>query len=139
MLFCYPSEVNDVWEVIAKAIMKDELGTAAKVAPDNGEERRMRLICVYTKDFKDMEDVKRVAAKLKNLGVVGPKGIYYKCGKYKPCMCLLHIEIADRPDIDAYTYLGLGSGNEYGIKASLYSSTEVLKAKNKGAKVEAQG
>ena len=32
--------------------------------------------------------------------------------------------------VDAYTYLGLGSGNEYNIKASLYSSTEVLKAGN---------
>ena len=32
--------------------------------------------------------------------------------------------------IDAYTYLGLGSGNEYNIKASLYSSMEVLKAGN---------
>ena len=32
--------------------------------------------------------------------------------------------------VDVYTYLGLGSGNEYNIKASLYSSTEVLKAGN---------
>lgn len=31
--------------------------------------------------------------------------------------------------IDAYTHLQLNNGNEYGIKASLYNSTEILKAK----------
>ena len=82
MIFCDTTEVNEIWSVIARGTMKDELGVAAKVAPSNGEERQMRLICVYTKDFTDMKDVKRVVAKLKDYGLVGPKGIYYKCGKY---------------------------------------------------------
>lgn len=33
--------------------------------------------------------------------------------------------------LDAYTYLGINSGNEWGIKASLYSSTEILRPKSK--------
>lgn len=36
-------------------------------------------------------------------------------------------------DIGAYTYLSLNRDNEYGIKTSLYSSTEVL-ASGKGKK-----
>jgi hypothetical protein len=36
--------------------------------------------------------------------------------------------------LDAYTYLSLGSGNEYNIKASLYSSDEFLKSKPGQAK-----
>lgn len=36
--------------------------------------------------------------------------------------------------LDAYTYLGLNSGNEYNIKASLYNSTDVLKAKDSNPK-----
>lgn len=32
--------------------------------------------------------------------------------------------------VDAYTWLGLESGNEYGIKPSIYSSLEVLKSGN---------
>lgn len=82
MIFCDPQEVNDVWAIIAKGTLKDELGTAAKVAPDSGEERQHRLICVYTKDFTDMKDVTRIAAKLKEYGMIGGRGIYYKCGEY---------------------------------------------------------
>lgn len=39
--------------------------------------------------------------------------------------------------VDAYTYLGLGSGNEYNIKASMYSSIDLLKnGKGKDSKIE---
>jgi hypothetical protein len=34
-------------------------------------------------------------------------------------------------DTDVYTHLNINSGNEWGIKASLYSSTEILKEKEK--------
>jgi hypothetical protein len=35
---------------------------------------------------------------------------------------------------DAYTYLNLGSSNEYSIKASLYSSADILQSKPGQAK-----
>ncbi|KAH8661662.1 hypothetical protein BGZ60DRAFT_413637 [Tricladium varicosporioides] len=111
MLFCPPNEINSVWEVVARAVANNELGSAAKVAPDDGNDRKPRLICIYTKDFSDMEDVTRVLVKLKDLGVVDNRGknIYYKC--------------------DAYTYLGLNSTNDYNIQASLYKSGDLLTAK----------
>ena len=31
--------------------------------------------------------------------------------------------------IDAYTWVGIEGGNEWGLKASMYSSTELLKEK----------
>jgi len=82
MLFCEPCEVNVVWSVVARETAKNELGIAAKVALDEGDDRKQRLICVYTKDFTDMEDIVRVVKKMKERGLVELKRrIYYKCGK----------------------------------------------------------
>ena len=83
MIFCQANEVNAVWAVVARATANNELGIAAKVSPDDGDDRKSRLICIYTRDFTDMKDVSRVVHKLKDLGVVDSQGkpIYYKCGK----------------------------------------------------------
>lgn len=77
-------EINEVWSVVAHATANNELGVAAKVAPDNGYTRSPRVICVYTKNFRDMQDVSRVVHKLKDLGLVtlAGRGIVYKCGRY---------------------------------------------------------
>ncbi|KAL9602974.1 MAG: hypothetical protein Q9219_001499 [cf. Caloplaca sp. 3 TL-2023] len=114
MLFPYPEDVNEQWAIAAEATLNRELGTAAKVAPDSGDgDRKPRLICIYTKDFSDVDDVKRVLERMVELGLVKKKGpvgeetsIYYKT--------------------DAFTELGITSGNEWGLKPSLYSSKEVL-------------
>ncbi|KAH7015126.1 hypothetical protein EDB80DRAFT_327007 [Ilyonectria destructans] len=110
MLFCAPAEVNDVWEIVAKATAKNELGIAAKVLPRPVLEdpRKDRLICVYTSDFKDKADVARVLQKLRELKLVEARGrpIYYK------------------PDI--FTYLGVASGNPWGLKASIYNSVGIF-------------
>ncbi|KAL8720105.1 MAG: hypothetical protein Q9225_002981 [Loekoesia sp. 1 TL-2023] len=114
MLFPYPEDVNGQWAIVAEATVNRELGTAAKVAPDSGDgDRTPRLICVYTKDFSDMEDVKRVLERMVELGLVKKKGamgeergIYYKA--------------------DVFTELGINSGNEWGLKASLYASKDML-------------
>ncbi|KAF4345765.1 hypothetical protein FBEOM_234 [Fusarium beomiforme] len=85
MLFCTPAEVNDVWEIVAKATANNELGIAAKVAPRpaNEDSRKDRLICVYTTDFADKADVGRVLRKLRELRLVEARGrpIYYKPGE----------------------------------------------------------
>jgi len=111
MLFPHATDINAIWSVIVRSTVLNELGIAAKVAPDNGDDRSPRLICIYTIDFTDIEDVTKVLRKLKDLGLVETKGrpIYYKC--------------------DAYTHLDIKSGNEWGIKASLYSSADLLKPK----------
>lgn len=84
MLFIPTDAVNAVWSVVANATSNNELGIAAKVAPFNpsSDPRVPRLICIYTKDFTNVEDVTRVVSKMRDLGLVDMKGraIYYKCG-----------------------------------------------------------
>ncbi|KAH0493287.1 hypothetical protein TgHK011_008199 [Trichoderma gracile] len=108
MLFCPTTEVNEVWEIVAKATANNELGIAAKVAPRSPLEdfRKDRLLCVYTADFTDKADVGRVLQKLRELKLVEARGrpIYYKP--------------------DAFTYIGISSGNPWGLRASIYSSTD---------------
>jgi hypothetical protein len=69
--------------MVARATASNELGIAAKVAPASYDNRQPRLICVYTKDFTDMNDVTRVLSKLQDIGLVSMRGrpIYYKCGE----------------------------------------------------------
>ncbi|KAI0848714.1 DUF1917-domain-containing protein [Daldinia vernicosa] len=110
MLFCSVFQVNEIWETVAKATANNELGIGAKVAPRSTTDKRTdRLICVYTADFSDTKDVKRVAEKLKQLGLIQARDrpIYYK------------------PDV--YTYLGIARGNPWEIRASIYDSTSMLK------------
>ncbi|GAW17867.1 hypothetical protein ANO14919_073340 [Xylariales sp. No.14919] len=107
MLFCTVFEVNEVWGTIAKATANNELGIGAKVAVKSNVDHRMeRLICVYTADFSDKSEVTRVAEKLKQLGLVKDKPLYYKP--------------------DAYTYLGIASGNPWEIRASIYDTRSLL-------------
>ncbi|APA14044.1 hypothetical protein sscle_12g088140 [Sclerotinia sclerotiorum 1980 UF-70] len=111
MIFCLPSEVNEIWSAIAKSTSTNSLGIGAKVAPDDGSGllQRSRLICVYTENFSDKMDVYRVLKAIKELGLVDKtkRGtIYYKA--------------------DIYTYLQLTSSNPHDIKASLYNSQEFL-------------
>jgi hypothetical protein len=82
MIFCEAAEVNEVWAVVARATANNDLGIAAKVAPDQGDMRKPRLMCIYTKDFTDMDDVSRVIRKMQDLGLVDSRGrpLYYKCG-----------------------------------------------------------
>ncbi|KIV81939.1 hypothetical protein PV11_04086 [Exophiala sideris] len=137
MLFPEASDVDWVWAIVAKGVWEGKLGISAKVATatdagpttDEGDERargrEQRLICVYTYDFSDKDDVKRVLLGLKQLGLLdndsfgdgsrsnngnAGKVIYYKC--------------------DAYTYLDISSNNEYKLKASMYNSKDMLAGKD---------
>jgi len=105
MLFPAEHNAEKTWRQVVEAVVENKLGTAAKIATDGDT----RLICIYTKDFSDIADVTRVVNALADLKLVyrdAPRGIYYKC--------------------DAFTYLDISSGNEYGIAASLYSSKDIF-------------
>jgi hypothetical protein len=83
MLFCDAHVVNVMWETVARATANNELGIAAKVAPRDGENpKKERLICIYTNDFKDRQDVGRVLQRLRELRLVESRGrlLYYKPG-----------------------------------------------------------
>ena len=109
MLFPQPLNVNRVWASIAQATADGGLGNAAKVAANDGAgDSRARLICIYTLDFADKEDVKTVLQCLDRMGELSPdKAIYYKA--------------------DAFTHLEINSGNAWGLKPSLYGSRDVFK------------
>ncbi|KAG8529361.1 uncharacterized protein KY384_005997 [Bacidia gigantensis] len=113
MLFPAPEDVDRIWSLIAHATVEGTLGHAAKVAADDGSGDRSRLICSYNEDFADMQAVKRVLQQLDRMGLVkqrGPmgeeRGIYYKT--------------------DAFTWLEINSGNQWGLRASMFSSKDVL-------------
>lgn len=129
MLFCSADAVNDAWATVATATANNALGVAAKVATKSeGDDRTEQLICVYTADFTDRDDVERVALKLKQLGLVHPRGkpLYYKPGQYYVVSAYVTFTSVAHPVADAYTYLGLGSGNTWGIKASIYNTKDII-------------
>jgi hypothetical protein len=69
------------------------------------------IVCVYTKDFQDADDVLRVLHQLEDMGFLAAgRPIYYKT--------------------DAYTYLDLRreTAAGYGLQASLYNSRSLLAA-----------
>ena len=91
LLFVGIADVDYAWGRVANGTAENELGMAAKVAANGGEDsdRKGRLICVYTKDFDNKEDVRRVLKKMKELGLLrggdaGERVIYYKCGEPSP-------------------------------------------------------
>jgi hypothetical protein len=110
MLFCKLEEVTQVWKKVVAGVIDGRLGPTTKVAPDNGTPAD-RLICIYTKDFRDEEDVLRVLQEIEARGLL-PRGrsIYYKS--------------------DAFTYLDLykETASEYGLQASLYTSFKMMAA-----------
>ena len=115
MLFPFPEDVDGVWKLVAQATAAGELGHAAKVGTDDGSgNRSTRLICVYNEDYAEKGEVRRILQRLDRMGLVRGKGamgeerrIYYKA--------------------DAYTWLDINSGNDWGLKASLYSSKDVFR------------
>lgn len=107
MLFPSLDNVTRIWKLIVDGTINNRLGSVAKVATNEGGNRD-RLICVYTKDFRDQNDVLRVLKQLVELGLVKERGIFYKS--------------------DVYTYLDIYGQNaaEYGLQASVYSSQKML-------------
>ncbi|KAI9775391.1 MAG: hypothetical protein M1839_001246 [Geoglossum umbratile] len=86
MLFPTKDSVDDMWAKVATATAEGQLGTAAKVSTADGKDNDTLgtfLICIYTSDFTDKADVKRVLTKMVSLGLAGKNGrpVSYKCGE----------------------------------------------------------
>lgn len=109
ILYMPHDRFEDAWKKIVEATIKNELGSEAcmrrggiKKARPNSEGD---LVKVYTRDFRDKADAARVLLKLKNLGVLESwKEYYYKS--------------------EAISHLNLYAHNKWGLKTSLYTSTE---------------
>lgn len=74
MLFPKVEEADDVWEKVALATSRGELGTSAKIAPCQDSSSNTTLICVYCDDFSDEVECKRVLEGIKALGLVVTAG-----------------------------------------------------------------
>lgn len=71
MVFWKPDEIDAAWECIREAVRSGRLGYRAKVAtqPSHWRTGVFHVVCVYTYDSDDVEDVRRVRAELRHLGV----------------------------------------------------------------------
>lgn len=80
MLFVPVDQLDTAWAVIKQETEAGRLGISAKVATakdnPNAASRDVRLICVYTRDSRDLDDVRRVLAALRALGY--HQRLYYK-------------------------------------------------------------
>lgn len=78
LIFVPRDRVDAVWTTIKKAVKAGELGTSAKVSTARGtpDPTKERVICVYTVDYKDLDDVGRVRDRLFELG--WQRTLYYK-------------------------------------------------------------
>ena len=77
LLFVGLDDVDYAWGRVAKGTAEDDLGVSARVAAKEAdgedESKGGRLICIYTKDFENKEDAKRVLKKMKELGLLRGK------------------------------------------------------------------
>ncbi len=72
LLFIPAARIDAAWAVIDQETKAGRLGIAAKAATAMSNplatSHRMRLICVYTYDFKNLDDIRRVRQRLSELG-----------------------------------------------------------------------
>jgi len=72
LIFVPPTLVDEIWVNIRRATEEGKLGSSAKVAtarPNPNATNSKKVICVYTYDWTDKSDVKRIRKKLRQLGV----------------------------------------------------------------------
>jgi len=73
LIFAPLDSLDEVWAKIKEATEEGELGGSSKVGTarphPNATNPNSRVICVYTYDWKDEKDVRRVRDELKKLGI----------------------------------------------------------------------
>jgi Domain of unknown function (DUF1917) len=115
MLFPNERDIDVIWKKVALGTVENRLGCGAKIATqDDSETKSGRVVIIYSEDFTDLDDVKRVLREIQDLGLGGrdtARPLYYK--------------------LDAYTWLDLMHDNEYKLKAIIYNSRDLLKETGK--------
>jgi hypothetical protein len=78
LIFCTKENVDDTWLKICKAQDEKLLGNMSKVATalSSLSYKGIHVICVYSYDSRDMDDVVRIRDSLKNIGFDYP--LHYK-------------------------------------------------------------
>ncbi|MBU2573155.1 MAG: DUF1917 domain-containing protein [Elusimicrobia bacterium] len=74
LIFVPLQNIDAVWERIKTATEEGRLGDSAKVATarpnPNATDSTKKVICVYTYDWQDKEDVMRIRKELRAIGIV---------------------------------------------------------------------
>ena len=91
--------IDNVWKRVAKAVVAGKLGCSAKVSTHDPEEKT-HVICVYTEDFTNEDNVRKVEESLRKEGITEP--MTYK--------------------LDIYTTLGIYRYNPWRLSPTVYSS-----------------
>jgi len=91
LIFVDKEDVDEIWAKIKKATEDGKLGDSSKVGTakqnPNATNPDTKIICVYTYDWTDEKDVRRVRTELRKLGILNK--IPYKAdedtlaGKYR--------------------------------------------------------
>lgn len=80
LLFVDRANIDEVWDKIVPAVKEGRLGPEAKVSTAESNPLTKRpskhVVCIYTLDAEDREDVFRVREELRRLGFIAP--INYK-------------------------------------------------------------
>ncbi len=75
LVFVDPCRINSTWVAIKKATEEGRLGFGSKCATKLSFSKKgggkQYVICVYTKDYKDMEDITRVREELRAMAIGG--------------------------------------------------------------------
>ena len=83
LIFVTLNEIDRVWARVKKATEEGKLGSCAKVATGksnrNATSSNTKVICVYTYDWTDERDVKRIREELRKIGITNR--IPYKVDK----------------------------------------------------------
>jgi len=100
-ILSFSSKTDSTWTAIAKAVVNGTLGSATNIfkGDDKGGEP-CYVICVYTEDFTNEEEVWAAEKSLRKLGITE-----FLC--YKP---------------NIYTTLGIYVENPWGIRPTIYRS-----------------
>lgn len=73
LVFVPIPQLDEVWATIRAATADGRLGEASKVATmrpnPNAANRATKVICVYTYDFEDVDDARRIRQELRKLGI----------------------------------------------------------------------
>ena len=78
LIFVSGYNLNKTWEKVRIALEEGKLGGLAKASKHGSRAKSSnnRVICVYTYDWKDIQDVKRIREELRKIGII--RKISYK-------------------------------------------------------------
>lgn len=70
LVFLAPNEIDAAWQRVREAVRQGKVGDSAKVAtrPSQWREGLRYVICVYTYNYTDTDDVRRIRQVLRELG-----------------------------------------------------------------------